>query len=136
MNNVTYATTGDVDTYASDHGHTYWTALTAAEKSRAVMTATLDIEAEHKQPRRSNIPWQYGCETLREAGALQALFVGRTIPQRDASDALSSLGAQGVSDGVVSANVPVGVKLDAQAKNLVKMKLKAARVLLNQYGRG
>jgi len=136
MLNTQYASTGDVDQYASDHGHTYWTNLSANEKKRAVMTGTLDIEAAHKQPRRSNLPWAYGCEMLREAATLQSLFIGRTIGQRDASDSLSSLGRSGVSDGVVSADDPIGQKLDGQAQSLVTLKLKSSGIAASQYGRG
>lgn len=136
MLNVQYAAVGDVDTYASSHGHTYWASLSAAEKNRAVMTATLDVESYHKQPRRSNLPWSYGCEMLKEAATLQSLYVSRTIGQRDASDSLASLGKSGVSDGVISASDPVGQKLDSQAKSLVKLKLKDSGIAAGQYVRG
>jgi hypothetical protein len=136
MNNSKYCEVLDVNTYATDHGFSYWSDLSADEKNRAVMTATLDIEQAHQQPRRGNVPWQIGCITLREAAVLQSLFIGRTIGQRDANDSIASLGSSNVNDGVISVGSISNRRMDEAAKMLVRNKIKKSRVLTNQYGRG
>jgi len=136
MSNAKYCEVLDVTTYATNNGFSYWSDLSSDEKSRSVMTATLDIEQYHQQPRNGIIPWQIGCITLREAAVLQSLYVARTIGQRDANDSISSLGSSNVSDGVVNVGSISNRRMDDAAKMLVKNKIKKSKVLTNQYGRG
>lgn len=136
MNYSLYADVGQINEYASSWGHSYWTALSTDLKNRCAMTATQDIEAYHKQARDNSVPWELGCITLAEAAVYQALYLGRTIGQRDANDSLAALGGSMVNDGVTMIGSTTRAQLDYNAKNLVLQKMQQARIPMNQYGRG
>lgn len=124
----TYCEIEDVDEYATRYSHVEWQMLQPSQKQAAILDATLDIIAYHRQPSGSGVPWEWGSETLRDAAALQCLYIARNVEQIGAAEKIAATSKGNYSDTILSVSESRGRHLCEPAQVMVKSAMRECGV--------
>ena len=115
-----------VERFAETAGHKdKWLSYSLEDRNKLMFFASCDIEALHKQPRRSfDMPWLYGNTWLREACLYQIMFLARNKGMKEFVERAQIGSSQSFSDGIISLVNPGGKQFDSMAESIVNNVLK------------